>query len=89
MFRNVGLVGKAFPTLGAGVWLLTGVDNLMLDEIRLDGEALTTFGAQERPFACMDSLVFNKVGFAGKTFSAVGTTKWFLTGVNYLMLDKV
>lgn len=43
MFRNVGLVGKALPALGAGVWLLTGVDNLMLDEIRLDGEALTTF----------------------------------------------
>lgn len=37
----------------------------------------------------MDSLVFDKVGFASETFSAVGTTKRFLAGVDDLMLDEV
>lgn len=46
---DVGLAGEAFPTVGAGEWLLSSVDSLMDDEVRVAGEGDVAFRAVEDP----------------------------------------
>lgn len=61
MFQEIELVAKVLPTVRTGVWLLSRMDFLMRNDLRLVCEALAAFGARVQHLARVDPLMLNEV----------------------------
>lgn len=94
--RVCSLVAVAVPFLaerhvavGAGVWLFTCVNSLVLFQSADGDEAFLTDGAHVRLLVGVHAFVFFKVCFMIETHFAVSTLKWSLPGVYALMAFEV
>lgn len=85
----VHFLAERHVAVGAGVWLFTCVNSLVLFQSTDGDEAFLTFRADVRFLVSVHALVFFKVRFVIERHFAVRALKWPLPGVYVLMAFEV